>query len=115
MDIHPLHRSYKYKVVPVTEVLDPDFQPPFDMHAHMPTTRSPTPTGSVLQQLDEATNDKMAVLVLDARGSPELQLFARAWCAEKGYHAIIARIGLTCLACSIREARGLNVNVVIRV
>ncbi|KAF2829747.1 hypothetical protein CC86DRAFT_316926 [Ophiobolus disseminans] len=115
VDVHPLYVSYKYKVVPATEVLDPDFQPPFDMHAHLPTTRSPTPTGSVLQRLDEVVSDRMAILVLDARGTTDLQLFARAWCAEKGYHAIIARVSSTCLACSIREARGLGVNVVIRV
>lgn len=115
LDVHPLHASYTYKFLPATEVLDPDFQPPFDMHAHMPTTRSPTPTGSALQQPKKLVNDKKAILVLDARGPSDMQLFARAWCAEKGYHAIVARLGSTCLACAIREARGLGINVVIRV
>jgi hypothetical protein len=115
MDVHPLHKSYTYKIVPVTDVLDPDFQPPFDMHAHVRTTRSPTPTGSVILPLDDIVSDNMAVLVLDARASADMQLLARAWCAEKGYHAIIGRAGWTCIACCVREARGLGVNVVIRV
>jgi len=114
MGVHPLHISYSYKIVPVADVLDPDFQPPFDMHAHV-LTRSNTPTGSAVLPPANVVSDKMAVLVLDARASTDMQLLARAWCAEKGYHAIIGRVGWTCLACCIREARGLGVNVVIRV
>jgi hypothetical protein len=112
MEVHPLHASYKYKTVPVAEVLDPDFNVPFDMHSR---TRSPTPTGLDSQHKSDATHDKTTILVLDARGSTDLQLLARAWCSERGYHAIVGRVGRTCLACCIREARALGVNIVIRV
>ncbi|KAH4339137.1 hypothetical protein HBH98_209300 [Parastagonospora nodorum] len=112
MEVHPLHTSYKYKTVSVTEVLDPSFDIPFDMHSH---TRSPTPTGLDKKNDTDATHDKTTVLVLDARGSSDLQLLARSWCAEKGFHAIVGRVGRTCLACCIREARALGIHVVIRV
>jgi hypothetical protein len=115
MNVHPLHISYKYKIVPVTEVLVPDFNVPFDEHTHKPTTRSPSPAGASEHQSEETVNDKITILVLDARASSDLQLLARGWCAEKGFHAVIGRAGRTCLACCIREARGLGINVVIRV
>jgi hypothetical protein len=115
MHVHPLHISYKYRIVPVVEVLNPDFNIPFDVHAHKLTTRSPSPAGSSKNQEEEIVNDKTTVLVLDTRASADLQLLARAWCAEKGFNAIIGRTSRTCLACCIREARGLGINVVIRV
>lgn len=112
VNTHPLHVSYKYKIVPVIEVLDPDFNVPFDIHAHKSVSRSHSGTEP---KVDDVINDQSTVLVLDARSSTDLQLLARAWCAEKGYHAIIGRVTRTCLSCCIREARGLGLNVVIRV
>jgi hypothetical protein len=114
MQVHPLHMSYKYKIVPVVDVLDPDFDIPFDIHSHKPITRTPTPTGSNEHERNDALHDKTTVLVLDTRGSTDLQLLARAWCAEKGFHAILGRAGRTCLSCCIREARALGINIVIR-
>ncbi|KAF1348775.1 hypothetical protein BDV97DRAFT_192370 [Delphinella strobiligena] len=46
---------------------------------------------------------------------PALELLARAWCARVGEHALVAKVGRTCLACCVREARGLGVKIVIRV
>ncbi|KAL5341520.1 hypothetical protein BJX70DRAFT_395903 [Aspergillus crustosus] len=95
---HPLHRSYSYEVVPIGSL--------------------PDKTASE----NRATNVEFyralmwhKILVLDARGSPEQEAFARAWCASVGYHAIVGRVGRTCLACCIREARAVKVRVVIRV
>ncbi|KIW71300.1 hypothetical protein, variant [Phialophora macrospora] len=45
----------------------------------------------------------------------EKDIFVRAWCAEKGRNAIIARSGKTCLSCAIREARALEVAIIVRV
>ncbi|KAF2027498.1 hypothetical protein EK21DRAFT_71723 [Setomelanomma holmii] len=115
MDVHPLHKTYRYEVAALDDVLDPDYIVPFDIHAHTPRALSPTSSGIDMRQDQKSSDDKKLILVLDARGSNDLQLLARAWCAEKGYHAIIGRIGRTCLACCIREARSLGVNVVIRV
>lgn len=115
MQVHPLHISYKYKIVPVAEVFLADFVVPFDIHSHKPATRTPTPTGFDERRDDDPLHDKSTILVLDARGPADQQLLARAWCAEKGFHAIIGRSGRTCLSCCIREARALGIHVVIRV
>ncbi|KAH7090511.1 hypothetical protein FB567DRAFT_520029 [Paraphoma chrysanthemicola] len=115
MAVHPLHISYTYKLVPVDAILDPNFVVPFDMHAHTPRALSPTSSAIETGAEDKPSYDKKTVLILDARGASDMQHLARAWCAEKGYHAIIGRVGRTCLACCVREARGVGVNVVIRV
>ncbi|KAF2708310.1 hypothetical protein K504DRAFT_434660 [Pleomassaria siparia CBS 279.74] len=109
MMAHPLHTSYKYKVVPVTEVIDPTFIVPFSIREDVDAlSMSSNPT-------EDKNGDGKLVLVLDARSSKELELLARAWCAEKGLHAIIGRVGRSCLACCIRQARGLGMRIVVRV
>ncbi|XPS94941.1 hypothetical protein M3J09_004239 [Ascochyta lentis] len=112
---HPLYSAYAHEIVPVTDVLDPNFKLPFTMSANkLPISSS----SALLRELLEekmAPNDHKNVLVLDARSAADHQLLARAWCAEKGLHAVIGRVERTCLACCIREARGLGINVVIRI
>lgn len=108
---HPLHVSYKYKIVPVTEVLDPNFNVPFTI----PTYASPAPSNPESPSDELPPTPETTILVLDARDSKDLELLARTWCAEKGLHSIIGRVGRTCLACCIREARGIGISVVIRV
>jgi hypothetical protein len=115
MNVHPLHASYKYKIVPVSDVLDPEFDVPFVGHAAKPLASLLPETHDGEDMNDTGIEVKKTILVLDARASTDLQLLARAWCAEKGFHAITGRAGRTCLACCLREARGLGVNVVIRV
>jgi hypothetical protein len=115
MNAHPLHKSYPHKVVPVVDILDPDFLLPFALHTSKSSERLLALSKSHDSDMDAIKNDKKSVLVLDARTSSDLELLARAWCAEKGLHALISRVGRTCLGCSIREARGLGINVVIRV
>jgi hypothetical protein len=116
MNAHPLHKSYTYKMVPVTDILDPDFLLPFELHTSKSTERLLDLSQSNDSETEEMIkNSKKSVLVLDARTSSDLQLLARAWCAEKGLHAIVSNVGRTCLGCSIREARGLGINIVIRV
>ncbi|KAJ4994457.1 hypothetical protein SVAN01_00286 [Stagonosporopsis vannaccii] len=113
--IHPLHVSYCHSIAFVASVLDPEFAVPFTVTAnHLPTCSSST----LLKDGHEegaGYDDHKTVLVLDARGSEDAQLLARAWCAEKGFHAVIGRVDRTCLACCIREARGLGINIVVRV
>ncbi|CAI9632162.1 hypothetical protein GT037_005706 [Alternaria burnsii] len=116
MNAHPLHKSYTYKMVPVTDILDPDFLLPFELHTSKSTERLLDLSRSNDSETEEMIkNSKKSVLVLDARTSSDLQLLARAWCAEKGLHAIVSNVGRTCLGCSIRQARGLGINIVIRV
>jgi len=115
MNAHPLHLSYKHKTVLATDVLDPNFTVPFTMHEY--SSLAPSASNTPAEEGEEPTSqdDADTVLILDARSSKDLELLARAWCAERGFHAIVGRVSRTCLACCVREARGLGVNVVIRV
>jgi hypothetical protein len=86
---HPLHILYHYRQLHATELLDP--------------------------KLDIEEGETSSVIVIDARGDCALELIARAWCSSEGLNALIARVGTTCLSCAIREARGLDLKVLIRV
>ncbi|KAJ5860103.1 uncharacterized protein N7529_007413 [Penicillium soppii] len=92
---HPLHRSYSYKRVPLDS---------------LPATEAPQP---ISQESDAPLAPE--ILVIDARGDRDRETFVRAWCAFVGCHAIIGRSGRTCLACCIRQARAVDVRVVVRV
>lgn len=48
------------------------------------------------------------------RFGSDLEMLARAWCAEMGYNALVSRRGRNCIACSIREARALSWKIVLR-
>jgi hypothetical protein len=48
------------------------------------------------------------------RGS-DLEILARAVCAERGWNALVSRRGRGCLACAVREAGALGWRVVVRV
>lgn len=88
---HPLHSSYVMEIVPAATLLS--------------------------CSLTEFKGCEGEVLVLDCRGEcvRELELLARAWCAKVGEHALVAKVGRTCLSCCVREARGLGIKIVIRV
>ncbi|KAF7588610.1 hypothetical protein BBP40_005470 [Aspergillus hancockii] len=92
---HPLHSTYTYQHVSLES---------------LPTYHVPDTTF-----LERGQHRKYEVLIIDARGGHERETFARAWCASVGYNAIIGRVGRTCLACCIREARAISVKVVLRV
>lgn len=53
------------------------------------------------------------VLVIEALGVSDNEVFARAWCANHGHSAVVANIKETCMACAIREAYAACVSVVI--
>lgn len=92
---HPLHRSYPYKYVPL-DALSTTSAPqkaPQDSEADLPSE----------------------IMVIDARGHRDRETLVRAWCASVGCHAIIGRSGRACVACCIRQARAVDVQVVIRV
>lgn len=86
---HPLHESYQYSLKGILDL--EDTSPP-----------SPSLHGS-------------DVWVLDARGQYAEDVYARAWCAQVGINALIAMSGKTCLSCAIREARALEVGLIIRI
>lgn len=118
LNAHPLHVSHRYRVVPASEVLEKGFVAPMSPRGY--SSPIPTPQDETEGRLDSAGSRNQGeedgeVLVLDARASRDLEIFARAWCAESGFHAVVGRVGRTCLACCVREAKGLGIRVVIRV
>ncbi|KAK2829896.1 hypothetical protein FQN49_007148, partial [Arthroderma sp. PD_2] len=113
---HPLHTYfYPYKYIPVPSLPSVTVFPP-----KAPETADPPPPeqhGAPHADTDRSRRRRRRALtyIIDARGSKHKEAFARAWCTAVCTDAVVARVGRTCLACSIREARAIDVNVVIRV
>jgi hypothetical protein len=120
---HPLHKSFIYKREVLSQILNMPLQ-------------SSTPQSQPLASIHTTSQE---VFVIDcnepnppsqpnigSHGSStgyharkrnwgsDLEMLARAWCAEKGYNALISRRGRNCIACSIREARALGWKIVLR-
>nr|POE59155.1 hypothetical protein CFP56_24425 [Quercus suber] len=112
---HPLHIGYTYTIVGAATILASS---PETLDAHeVPVDLGEAgnmPTAGRRASLDD-NNVEQEIMVLDCRGSADLEVLARAWCSKIGEHAVIGKVGRTCLACCVREARGLGVGVVIRV
>lgn len=127
---HPLHKSYKYKYIPL-EDLRANTRPSiitFPEDVKTPTKESSLPANQKIDEHASSTGDAKEekkkepelepIWILDARSSnheKDKEVFARAWCAAVGVHALVGRVGRTCLACCVREARAVGVGVVIRV
>ncbi|EEP81181.1 predicted protein [Uncinocarpus reesii 1704] len=109
---HPLHVvSYPYSYIPIAAL------------AKMLVVRQVRPRISFMMYPDEFLSfvdpgrrwhrpRRRQTYIVDARGSSDKEAYARAWCSAVGTDAVVARVGRTCLACSIREARAANVPVV---
>lgn len=75
------------------------------------TSSSTTPAShSLVEAGGEMKLDKTVHAQLWTR-----DVLVRSWCAERGRNALIARVGRTCLSCAIREAKALEISVIIRV
>lgn len=57
--------------------------------------------------------DTDEVLVVNALGVTDNEVFARAWCSFWGLPSITADLNRTCIACAVREAYAALINVVI--
>lgn len=55
------------------------------------------------------------VLVIEAFGVPDNEVFARAWCSFWGLPSVTADLSKTCVSCAVREAYAALVSVVILV
>ncbi|KAK1978665.1 hypothetical protein LZ30DRAFT_784010 [Colletotrichum cereale] len=77
-----------------------------------------TPTSPILDRTANGANLATTNMHLESRrrqfGS-DMEILVRAFCAEKGWNAIISRRRRGCLACAIREAGALAWKVIIRV
>lgn len=58
-------------------------------------------------------NDLDEVLVVEAFGVHDNEVFARAWCSFWGVSAIMGDMQKTCMACCVREAYAVGVSVVV--
>ncbi|OQU99676.1 hypothetical protein CLAIMM_05277 [Cladophialophora immunda] len=117
---HPLHKTYRYVTKTLAELL-PDVASRRDTHAvcdrgrrssRSRRRRAGGPVTSPKVHLDYLQH------YLHGSTDPQLwkkDILVRAWCAEKGRNAIVARAGRTCLSCAIREAKALEISVIIRV
>jgi hypothetical protein len=77
------------------------------------STSPPTSQLSASSQSGSAQHRVNEVLVIEAFGVSDNEVFARAWCAQMGVSAIVANIRETCVGCAVREAYAANVSVVI--
>ncbi len=117
---HPLHKYFTYKREVLSQILFPSSAtfgaaPLASLH----TTRQevfiidcnePNPPS----QLADPHMTNTGSLARKRRFGSDLEMLARAWCAENGYNALISRRGRNCIACSIREARALSWKIVLR-
>lgn len=63
----------------------------------------------------ESASKKMHSETRRRQFGSDAEILVRAFCAEKGWNALISRRRRGCLACAIREAGALGVKVIIRV
>ena len=63
----------------------------------------------------ESASKKMHSETRRRQFGSDMEILARAFCAEKGWNALISRRRRGCLACAIREAGALGWRVIIRV
>ncbi|KAI7356621.1 hypothetical protein KC354_g10336 [Hortaea werneckii] len=120
---HPLHVDYRYTVIPAASLLTASpSQPLLSSVVAKANGHRPRAMTSPSQKTDQrgpaagrSAQSEDEVVVLDCRGTEDLDLLARTWCAKVGEDAVVGKTGLTCLSCCIREARALGVGVVIRI
>lgn len=105
---HPLHVDYTYTIIPAAALLSSELTDTKDSDSLILMDSAEDDNPSIYQIEDQE------VIVLDCRGSPDLEVLARAWCAKAGEHALVGKTGRTCLACCIREAISLGIGIVLR-
>lgn len=116
---HALHKSYNFSRHSLSSVV-------FASPAAPPPLLSLHTSSTEIFVIDCTEPDPPEVATMDAhpaqsayvsrkrRFGSDLEMLARAWCAEKGYNALVSRKGRNCIACSIREARALSWKIVLR-
>ncbi|PGH35446.1 hypothetical protein GX50_01661 [[Emmonsia] crescens] len=118
---HPLHTSsFPYSYIPIHTLPSTPFPP---ITTSTPDCLQPDTSLLTAKYLPRTTGrclkseglQRKHTYIIDARGSEHKDLFARSWCAMVGVNAVVGRVGRTCMACCIREARAADVPVVIRV
>lgn len=112
---HPLHISAGFRLLPATALLEPQDDLITSIAAEERVgRRDSAAAGRSPVLLGSGGSKGKETLVLDCRGEG-WQVLGRAWCASVGADALVARERRSCIACSVREARGLDIGVVLRV
>lgn len=114
---HVLYLDYKFKALRVDDGLVDikEWGPrPGLSHSDASPTSSRNGSRTTLVSTQEPASAQVdCVLVIEALGVSDNEVFARSWCAQTGLHAIVANIKKTCMACAIREAHAACISVVI--
>ncbi|KAI3327027.1 hypothetical protein HD806DRAFT_520033 [Xylariaceae sp. AK1471] len=102
--------------------LEPTNTPPIQLSSSPELERRPSTARSSAGRFERvvppplpAHEAKMQLGTRRRQFGSDLEILVRAFCAEKGWNAIISRRRRACLACAIREAGALGWRVVIRV
>lgn len=116
---HPLHTSFfPHSYVPLELLPNITSFPPPPEAERIPATsksRRSNQSGRPDRGFGNRRLRRNHTYIIDARGSRDKEAFVRAWCIAVCTNAVVSRVGRTCLACSIREAKAADVDVVIRV
>ncbi|KAH0541877.1 hypothetical protein FGG08_003682 [Glutinoglossum americanum] len=107
---HVLFCEYAYRAVKIEDVVD------IRNWGYSEIIGGSSVSDDELEDTQKVTlyrNTVKEVLVIEALGVADNEVFARAWCSHWGVSAITANINKTCMACSIREAYAGCLNVVI--
>jgi hypothetical protein len=107
---HVLFYDYSYQAIKV----GPDLRALHNWaDENKPPRREVLQERTLTDRMPPAARHLNKILVIEALGVSDNELFARAWCANWGVSAIVADISQTCMACAIREAYAACVTVVI--
>ena len=134
---HPLHKAFTFtkislyqllstpSSIPLTSLLSPA-QSPAAINRSLSsahTTSSCIPRALIIDCTDSTMNNIPQVPTIVSplekhtkhNFGSDLEMLARALCAERGWNALVSRRGRGCLACAIREAGAVGWRVVLRV
>lgn len=101
------HQTYTLNTEPVFVTLPPCLPGPSADRSHEVHIRDLHRYQRIIsvdRLKDYKPNKSDDVVVINATSGGDADVLARAWCAEKGRHAIIRREGGPCYACAFRAA-----------
>jgi hypothetical protein len=96
-----------------TSLMDTDAASQYYTNDWHHDSESQAPRRPIRGFLPSSEETEEPTLVVDASGVTDNEVFARAWCAHWGEHAIIANLKETCISCAVRAAYAAKVRVVI--
>jgi len=135
---HPLHKAFTYTTISLATLISTPITTPFSSLLVLPVSTSPPKSADGANSTHSSThttNSKISkVLIIDCTTPDEstveekekksesghhfgsdMEILARALCAERGWNAVISRKGRGCVACAVRESGALGWRVILRV